>query len=298
MRHMLSLTDWVNDDLMAVFDLAGKLSTISNKPLEGHSLALFAPSASVFWRSMTEHAIHKLGAHPIVLDSDALERNEDPRDFTGLLANFCSGMVVRHWNLSIIRTLAAVSPIPVMVTMSDRNNPTEVLSDVYQISRRRPDWRELNYLFVGPDSPHSRGWLEASRVFGLTFRQVCPRGFQMQGSLFWQDLPKAIQTADVVITRSAPLRHRSEFARYQVTAELMASAHEGALLLPIPTFVRDDEVSEDALEGPWYPGPQFKSTMAQIQMAIILICMGLAELPPRRARGKMRAQQDPPAIEA
>ncbi len=306
MRHLLTLTDWVKEDFFAVFELAEKLATMTDEPLKGHSIALFAPTSSVFWRSMAEHAIDSLGAHAIVLDSEVLERNEDPRDFTGLLGNFASAMLVRHPNLSIVRTLAAASDIPCIVTMSDRNNPTEVLSDIYQISRRREDWRELNYIFVGPDSAHARGWIEASRVFGIKVRQVCPRGFQTSGSLFWEDLPKAISNADVVITRSAPLRHRADFAKYQITAELMETARPGALLLPLPTFVRGDEVTEDALNGPWYPGSEFKKSMAPIQMAIILVCMGLAELPPRGSRQKHRpyeidarhAIELPPAAQA
>ena len=123
-------------------------------------------------------------------------------------------------------------------------------------------------------------------MFGLNLRQCCPRGFQTSGSLFWQDLPKAIKSADVVITRSAPPRHRAEFVPFRVTYELMESARDGAMLLPIPTFTRGDEVSEDALEGPWYPGSDFKASMLEIQMAIILVCMGYVELPPRRSRQK------------
>lgn len=286
MKHLLALTDWVKDDLEAVFDLADRLKNLDTEPLKGKSIALFIPQESVFWRSMAEHAIDKLGAHAIILDAMALERNEDPRDFTGLLANFASAMMIRHENLPIVRTLAAESPMPVIVTMSDRNNPTEVLSDIYQIRKRRPDWQKLNYVFVGPDGAHARGWLEASRVFGLNLRQCCPRGFQTSGSLFWQDLPKAIKSADVVITRSAPPRHRAEFVPFRVTYELMESARDGAMLLPIPTFTRGDEVSEDALEGPWYPGSDFKASMLEIQMAIILVCMGYVELPPRRSRQK------------
>lgn len=284
MKHLLALTDWVKDDHEALFDLAERLETLDSEPLKGQSIALFAPSSSVFWRSMGEHAIDRLGAHAIVLDSMALERNEDPRDFTGLLANFASAMMIRHDNLPIIRTLAASSPIPVIVNMSDRNNPTEVLSDIFQIRRRRPNWRELNYVFVGPDGAHARGWLEASRVFGLNLRQCCPRGWQTSGSLLWSDLPKAIKDSDVVITRSAPVRHRADFAPFQVNADLMKTARKDALLLPIPTFTRGDEVTEDALAGPWYPGPEFKKSMLEIQMAIILVCTGLVELPKPKAR--------------
>ena len=41
MKHLLALTDWVKDDLEAVFDLADRLKNLDTEPLKGKSIALF-----------------------------------------------------------------------------------------------------------------------------------------------------------------------------------------------------------------------------------------------------------------
>ena len=58
----------------------------------------------------------------------------------------------------------------------------------------------------------------------------------------------------------------------------MKMANKGALLNPCPPFYRNEEVSNDVIDSKFFVGYDFKKDLLRVQQAIMIFCMGGAEI--------------------
>jgi ornithine carbamoyltransferase len=86
------------------------------------------------------------------------------------------------------------------------------------------------------------------------------------------DIAAAIRDADIVLTDPLSGAAIADFAPYQITAELLRTAHPNALLNPCPPFYRGEEVSADAINSEFFVGYDFKQSLVKVQQAVLLWC--------------------------
>ena len=163
--------------------------------------------------------------------------------------------------------------IPVINAMTDVNHPCEMMSDLYTLSKIRPDYLKDQYLFVGADGNIGRAWKEAAGAFGFHFTQSSPRAYQIPGVSCNENLKEAIVGKDIICTDSIPSSMIDDFKDYQISKELMSMANENAILNPCPPFYKGEEVTEDVINSDYFVGYEFKKNLLTIQQAILIYCL-------------------------
>lgn len=272
MKHLIKISDLTAEDIHNIFSVADEMEEHS-KDLVGKTIALFFPDTSIRTKMSFEKGIRMLGGQTICFPSEALDTQEDIKDFMGYLANWADCIVVRHEDPTMADYMAEHSEIPVINAMSDEAHPCEVLSDLYALSKDRIDFMTDSYLFVGPKGNVGYSYLEAAQILGLSLTQCCPVGFEMPGVDVENDLAHAIQEKDIIITDSNA-KTVEAFSDYQITYDLMEMANDGAILNPCPPFVRGREVSDDVIESEFFVGYEFKKHLLRVEQAVLLYCMG------------------------
>jgi len=270
------------EQVLHIFKLADILkNACSMQPLKGKTFILFFPESSIRTRITFEKGIKDLGGASILFPPQTLDKKESIKDVVGYISNWADGIIVRHPNIRIIDEMCKHSGIPVINAMTMHNHPCEIMTDLYSLSKLKPDFLKLNYAFVGAKGNIGQSWLEASKVLGFKLYQVCRAGYELGEEIdtykFSENLKETVKLCEVVLTDGIPVELRNEeyISEYQITTETMELAQKNAILNPCPPFARGEEVSGAVIDSEYFVGYEFKKNLIYIQQAIILFCCGI-----------------------
>lgn len=246
---------------------------------EDKTFILFFPENSLRTRITFEKGIKDLGGECILFPPEALDRREELIDTVKYIENWADGIVVRHSDFMKINEMAKYSSIPIVNAMTSVNHPCEILADLYSISERKNNYRELVYTFVGPASNISRSWTNVAKIMNLDFNHVSLAGNeiteQSRNYMFHTELEEVLKHSDVILTDSLPDQFRTDdyISKYQITLERMMLTKKHSILNPCPPFFRNEEVSEEVINSDYFVGHSFKKNLVYVQQAIILYCL-------------------------
>ena len=272
MKSFIRLTDFKKEELMEIFRIADAMDEYKGF-LEGKTIVMFFPASSIRTRVSFEKGIYLLGGQSILFDPATLTKKEDIRDVCGYLQNWADAVVVRYPDISLLDTMANELDITVINALTDDNHPCEMMADLYALSKRRANYLQDEYLFVGADGNIGRAWREVAEAFGLRLTQCCPAKYAMSDVPLITDLKDAVAGRDIVCTDSIPANERKDFSDYQITKEIMDRANKGALLNSCPPFYRGEEVTSEVIDSDYFVGYEFKQDLLKIQQAILIYCM-------------------------
>jgi len=278
--NLLKITDFNENQITDIFNLADKLKKDSNKILKGKTVVLFFPESSIRTRITFEKGITDLGGSCILFPPTTLDKRELLEDVIKYIENWADAVIVRHSDYKRIEELAAHSRIPVINAMTSENHPCEILSDIYSISRQIPNYRALTYTFVGERGNISNSWQIASEVLKLRLNHVCVKGNEIKPNdeyyTFTTELNDVLSKSDIILTDplSKELKTEEYINKYQITMNRMKQTKENALLNPCPPFYRGEEVSAEVIDSQYFVGHEFKKNLLYVQQAIILYCLG------------------------
>lgn len=168
-------------------------------------------------------------------------------------------MIVRHKNVLEIETIARYAHVPVINAMTDINHPCEILPDLYAISNKRSDYKNVSYLFCGGKGNIGRTWKEASLLFGCTLEQCCCKGYKIDDLTVFNDINRAIIGKDIICPDSLPAGCFDVFRNCQITKAIMDQANPDAILNPCPPFYRGEKVSAGVIASDYFVGYEFKN---------------------------------------
>lgn len=278
--NLLKINDFDENQITDIFKLADILQKKPKPVLKGKTLVLFFPDSSIRTRITFEKSITDLGATCILFPPTTLDKRESLEDVIKYIENWADAVIVRHSDYRKIEELAVHSSIPIINAMSSINHPCEILSDIYSISRKRPNYRSLTYTFVGELGNISNSWRIASEVLKFRLNHVCVKGNEIKPDdehyRFTTDLTKVLQSSDIILTDplSKELKTDAYIKKYQITLERMKQTKPNALLNPCPPFYRGEEVSAEVIDSEYFVGHSFKKNLLYVQQAIILYCLG------------------------
>ena len=272
MKSFIRLTDFKKEELMEIFRIADAMDEYKGF-LDGKTIVMFFPASSIRTRVSFEKGIYLLGGQSILFDPATLTKKEDIRDVCGYLQNWADAVVVRYPDISLLDTMANELDITVINALTDDNHPCEMMADLYALSKRRANYLQDEYLFVGADGNIGRAWREVAEAFGLRLTQCCPAKYAMSDVPLITDLKDAVAGRDIVCTDSIPANERKDFSDYQITKEIMDRANKGALLNSCPPFYRGEEVTSEVIDSDYFVGYEFKQDLLKIQQAILIYCM-------------------------
>lgn len=274
MKNLIRLTDLQESDVYEIFHIADEIGMGKYDGfLNGKSVILFFPAASIRTRVTFEKGIYLLGGQSIRFPSDTLDKKEELRDVVGYLNNWADMVIIRHKDIRLLEEAVEYAKVPVINAMTDSNHPCEILADLYSLSKIRENFTCDKYLFCGKNGNIGLAWREASKVMGLELSQCCGAGYEMDDVEVYHDIETAVKGKDIICTDSLSTEELYDFRDCQVTRKVMDMANKNAVLNPCPPFYRGEEVSDDAIQSEYFVGYAFKKNLLVIQQAVMVWCM-------------------------
>ncbi|MBW1750158.1 MAG: ornithine carbamoyltransferase, partial [Deltaproteobacteria bacterium] len=185
-------------------------------------------------------------------------------------ARYVDGIVVRTVGQEGGEELARYSDVPVVNALTDLHHPCQVLSDIMTVIEKKGTSEDLKIVWLGDGNNMANAWIQAASVLGFPLTLACPEGYdpdpeilktaQEQGSRpinVLRDPVEAVQGADVInvdvwasMGQEDEAEYRMDvFLPYQLNADLLARAAADAVVLHCLPAHREEEITEEVLEG-------------------------------------------------
>jgi ornithine carbamoyltransferase len=270
--------------------------------LAGKSAALVFQKPSLRTRVTFDLGINQLGGHGIYLSPNEINMGvrEPVHDIAKNLERWVDLIVARVFGHHIVSELAEYSRVPVINALSDTEHPCQAMADFLALRDHGRLQKGLVVAYVGDGNNICHSLLGiGSALEGVHMRVAAPKGYeplptivsacqqrarQMGGSVTVLNDPRqAVRGAHAVYTdvwasmgQEEEARKRAlDFARYQVTTELMAEADPDALFMHDLPAHRGEEVAAEVIDGPRSIIFDQAENRLHAQKAIMAYCVGV-----------------------
>lgn len=276
--HLLALQDFTKPQLQSFIDRAmvlkkEKKSGIFHQHLAGRTICLLFEKPSTRTRVSFESAMYGMGGQVIFMSSKEtqLGRGEPLKDTARVLARYADAIVVRTFGQEVVDELSEFSDVPVVNALTDLHHPCQILSDVMTVIEKKGSLEDLKIVWLGDGNNMANSWIQAASVLGFSLTLACPEGYEPSPELLHaarkvaqqpitvlRDPVEAARDADVInvdVWASMGQEDEAEkrlniFAPYQLNSKLLAQAKDDAIVLHCLPAHREEEITDEVLEGP------------------------------------------------
>ena len=276
-RNFLTLLDYSKEELEYLLDIGLKMKSGElKKKLTNKTLAMLFQKSSTRTRMSFEAWMTRLGGAGMFLDikNTQLGRGETLGDTGRTMSRYVEGIMARLNNHKDIEGIAEGASVPVINALTDMYHPCQAMADMLTVMEKKGKVGGMKVVYIGDcgfNMFHSTmiGFSKlGANVVGLCpdKEEYKPKGdvlekakAQATGSITISHNPEeAIKDADVVYTdvwvsmgQDAEKEQRlADFSGFQVNAELMGKAREGAIFMHCLPAHRGEEVSAEVIDGP------------------------------------------------
>ncbi len=277
-NHLLSLKDFNKQQLQSLIVRAIMLKNeaaddIRHQQLAGRTACLLFEKPSTRTRVSFESAMYGMGGQVIFMSAkeSQLGRGEPLKDMARVLARYVDCIVVRTFGQEVVNELARYSTVPVINALTDLHHPCQILSDCMTVIEKKGAPENLKIVWLGDGNNMANSWIELASVFGFPLTLACPEGYEPDADILEEarnkssqpitllrDPVEAAKDADVLnvdvwasMGQEDEQKERIEIFRpYQLNADLLAQAKDDAVVLHCLPAHRDEEITDEVLEGP------------------------------------------------
>jgi len=308
-HHILDIDDFTGEEIEHVLSTADIMNDILSRPikkvpaLRGKTVVTMFYEPSTRTRSSFELAAKNLSADVVNLSasSSSTTKGESLVDTMATIEALGADIVVMRHPMSGAPYLAAKQLKASVINAGDgwHAHPTQALLDLYTIRRHKGKIENLKVTIIG-DVRHSR--VARSNIWGLTRMgaritlccpyTLLPLGLGNNSKLFPSvhiepDIEIALKDADVVIClrlqkerqQSGLLPSIREYANlYQLTAERLKNAKEGAIVMHPGPVNEDIEIASDVVRSSHSVINEQVTNGVAVRMALLYLLSGRKEL--------------------
>ncbi len=307
-RDLLRLLDFTPAEVALVLETAARQKVaweagVRDAPLAGQAVAIILEKPSMRTRNSFEIGAYRLGAHPgVMADShSAFSRGETVEDTVKVLQNFYDCIVLRTFAQAKLEEVAKHADVPVINALTDDFHPCQILADLLTIREHVGDPRNLTMAYVGDGNNMANSYLEAGALTGMDVRVASPQGYTVGRWVYDEcvaaaerygtgstltlltDPVEAVTGADIVVTDTWTSMGDEEqhdarlaaFEGYQVNAELMSHAAEGAVFMHCLPAHRGEEVTDEVMAAPYSVIYDEAGNRLHSQKAVMALLMGV-----------------------
>jgi ornithine carbamoyltransferase len=279
-RHFLRDDDLSPQEQADVLDLAAsmKADRFAYRPLSGpRAVAVFFDKVSLRTRLSFEAGIAELGGQPMIVDTQATHfgRGESLADAGRVVSRYAAAMVFRTSGDDRLTELASQVDVPVINALTDGFHPCQLLADLLTIRERLGGTQGRKIAYVGDAANNmAHSYLLAGATAGMHVRVAGPSGFDPAAAVVsraaeiaaWtggsvevlRDPLEAADGVDVLATdawtsmgqEDDGLDRLTPFRPYQVNEKLLAAAAADAIVLHCLPAHRNEEITDDVMDGP------------------------------------------------
>ncbi len=276
MDSLLSVCD-IKEDVKYILDLASKIKAgeVEDRPLEGKTLAMIFQKSSTRTRISFDVGMYQLGGRAIFLSSNDLQmgRGEPISDTAKVLSRFVDGIMIRAIEHDDVIELAKYSDVPVISGLTNLEHPCQALADMLTIKEHLGDWEGKKICFVGDGNNVCNSLLLIAPLLGMDISVACPKGYEPNEDILksacefadennteiivTDDIGVALEDVDVVYTdvwvsmgdEAEEKQRKIDLAPFQVNADLMSLANDGAIFMHCLPAIRGQEVTAEVIDG-------------------------------------------------
>ncbi|MFQ6371963.1 ornithine carbamoyltransferase [Shewanella sp. YIC-542] len=276
MKHLLSLKDLSQSQLLALLELAQKIKANPAEyrhALDGKNVVMLFEKPSLRTRVSFDIGINKLGGHCVYMDQQngALGKRESVADFAGNISQWADAIVARTFSHLTIDALANTASVPVINALSDLYHPCQALADLLTLKEVLGDLSHLKLAYMGDGNNVTHSLMLGVALLGAQMTVICPEGnfpdgfvvTQAQevaaahgGSLLLTPDVSALENVDAVYTDTwismgddTELSDiEAKFAQYQVNQALMEQYKVKYFMHCLPAH-RGVEVTDEVMDG-------------------------------------------------
>ncbi|BCR06176.1 ornithine carbamoyltransferase [Desulfuromonas versatilis] len=300
-KDFLCLTDWSLEELEQIFALTRELKEKQKRGeehhlLKGKTLAMIFEKSSTRTRVSFEVGMYQLGGHALFLHSGTtqLGRGEPIKDTGRVMARYCDGIMIRTFSQQGVEELARCSEVPVINGLTDMYHPCQLMADLFTVIEHKGNYRDLAYCWIGDGNNMANSWINAATVFGFELRVATPKGYEAHPEvverakklgarvLYTNDPAEAARGAHVLNTdvwasmgQEAEQKQREQaFAGFQINADIVKLADPGCIVLHCLPAHRDEEITDEVIEGPHSVVFDEAENRMHVQKAIMATLLG------------------------
>ena len=270
------MLDLSTEEIIDILNLADQLKyelkhNIPHPRLKGKTLGMIFQKASTRTRVSFETGMYQLGGYPLFLSSNDLQigRGEPVQDTARVLSRYLDGIMIRTFEQKEVEDLAQYGSIPIINGLTDFCHPCQVLADLMTIREFKGSFDGLKMCFIGDGNNMANSLIVGCLKVGMSVAVACPDDYQPPKEIL--DFAKeygdkfeltnspaqAAKDADVLITdvwasmgqEGEAEKRKKAFAGYQINDDLMAVAHNDAMVLHCLPAHREEEITEKVFEA-------------------------------------------------
>ncbi len=275
MKHLLKLMDWSTEEITEVLNLADQLkyekkNGIKHHHLEGKTLGLIFQKSSTRTRVSFEVGMYDLGGSALFLSSNDLQigRGEPIEDTARVLSRYLDGIMIRTYEQAEVEKLAEYGSIPIINGLTDFCHPCQVLADLMTIREHKGVIKGRKLCYIGDGNNMANSLIVGGIKMGMSVAIACPKDYQPDAEIMkWasengdflctEDVNAAAKDADVLYTdvwasmgQEGEAEERKKiFKGYQINDDVMAVAHDDAMVMHCLPAHRGEEITAEVLEA-------------------------------------------------
>ncbi|MEL6502932.1 MAG: ornithine carbamoyltransferase [Pseudomonadota bacterium] len=299
-QHFLDIDGVSAGDLRSILNRAGEIKAKQKagegpRLLEGKMLAMIFDKNSTRTRVSFDVGMRQLGGETIVLDggTSQLGRGETIADTARVLSRYVDAIMIRTTAHDRLTEMAEYATVPVINGLTDDTHPCQIMADIMTFEEHRGDIAGKKLAYSGDGNNVVASFLEATHKLGFELHVATPEGHEPHGKWVEQaranggkihlthDPQKAVSDAHCVITdtwasmgQEDQASGHNTFMPYQVNVALMQHAREDALFMHCLPAHRNEEVTDEVMDGPQSVIFDEAENRLHAQKAILAWCLG------------------------
>ncbi|HKL26756.1 MAG TPA: ornithine carbamoyltransferase [Desulfuromonadales bacterium] len=273
----LKLSDWSRSGLDRIFALTRDLKRQQKQGephalLAGKTLGMLFEKSSTRTRVSFEVGMYQLGGHALFLSSATTQigRGEPVRDTARVMSRYVDGLMIRTFSQQVVEDLARYSSIPVINGLTDLYHPCQLMADLFTVVEHKGGYENQIFCWIGDGNNMANSWINAATAFGFKLRVATPAGYEPDAAvrqraadagaeiLYTDDPLEAASGATVLNTdvwasmgqEQEQEKRRRAFAGFQINRETVAAAADDCIVLHCLPAHRDEEITDEVIEGP------------------------------------------------
>lgn len=299
-RHYLTVPDLSKAELETVLSQAAVWKkSPGGSVLAGKTVALIFGKPSTRTRVSFSVGVHQMGGMPLYLSEQELQvrKSESIEDTAKVLSRFVDAIVIRTFAHKDVADLAAASSVPVINALTDDDHPCQALADVFTFRERFPDSAGRKITFLGDGNNVAASLAEAGVMAGIDVCLSIPAGFDLPkakmaaieslaeryGARVWVERDPGVAAAEasalytdvwISMGQQADPGKMAALAPYQLNRGLLDKARPEAIVLHCLPAHRGEEITDEAMDGPWSAVFDQAENRLHAQKALLAFLLG------------------------
>ena len=298
--HLLKLMDLSSKQITEILNLADQLkfekkNGIEHHHLKGKTLGMIFSKSSTRTRVSFEVGMYDLGGSALFLSARDLQigRGEPVEDTARVLSRYLDGIMIRTFEQKEVEDLAKYGQIPIINGLTDYCHPCQVLADLMTIREYKGACAGNKLCYIGDGNNMTNSLIVGGIKMGMEVSVACPKGYEPDAEIMeWakqngtftctDNVLEAAKDADVLYTDVwASMGQEGEaearkkiFKGYQINADVMAVAHEKAMVMHCLPAHREEEITAEVFEAHANEIFDEAENRLHAQKAVLVKCLG------------------------